>query len=184
MHSAPAGCFLPGFYYAQASRNRGTCCVGGIMREYRSFYKTVSGNEGSKCRYPTRLDTYGCGCAHNCEYCYDRSLLEFRKLWNPSDPAVADIGNIRRKLDRVEPGTILRLGGMTDCFQPAEKKHRVRYIMEHPLCECCLKEGKAVEAEEVHHILPLSRGGTHDTNNLMSLCRSCHTKIYHELGDQ
>ena len=97
------------------------------MREYKSFYKTVAGNEGSKCKYPTRLDTYGCGCAHNCEYCYARSLLEFRKLWHPEDPAVADIEKIKRKLDKIEPGTTLRLGGMTDCFQPAEKKHRVTY---------------------------------------------------------
>ena len=97
------------------------------MAEYKSFYKTVGGNEGSKCCYPTRLDSYGCGCSHNCEYCYARSLLEFRNLWHPEDPAVADIRKIRRKLDKVEPGTILRLGGMTDCFQPMERKHRVTY---------------------------------------------------------
>ena len=29
------------------------------MKEYKSFYKTVGGNEGTKCLYPTRLDTYG-----------------------------------------------------------------------------------------------------------------------------
>ena len=34
-------------------------------REYLGFLKTVEGNEGSKCHYPTRLDTYGCGCGHN-----------------------------------------------------------------------------------------------------------------------
>ena len=28
------------------------------MKEYKSFYKTVDGNEGQKCNYPTRLDTY------------------------------------------------------------------------------------------------------------------------------
>ena len=97
------------------------------MREYKSFYKTVGGNEGNKCHYPTRLDTYGCGCAHNCEYCYARSLLEFRKLWDPADPAVASVDRIARRLNKVDPGTVLRLGGMTDCFQPAEKVHRVTY---------------------------------------------------------
>ncbi len=95
------------------------------MREYKSFIKTVGGNEGTKCRYPTRLDTYGCGCSHNCRYCYARSLLEFRGLWRPGDPAVADIGKISRKLDGIQPGSVLRLGGMTDCFQPAEKRHRI-----------------------------------------------------------
>ena len=34
-------------------------------REYLGFLKTVEGNEGSKCHYPTRLYTYGCGCRHN-----------------------------------------------------------------------------------------------------------------------
>ena len=31
-------------------------------REFKSFYKEVEGNEGSKCNYNARLDTYGCGC--------------------------------------------------------------------------------------------------------------------------
>ena len=84
------------------------------MREYKSFYRKAGGNEGSRCRYPVRLDTYGCGCAHDCGYCYARSLLAFRGLWHPMDPSVADIGKIRRKLDRVPAGTVLRLGGMCD----------------------------------------------------------------------
>ena len=53
------------------------------MKEYKSFYKTVDGSEGQKCNYPTRLDTYGCGCVHDCKYCYAKSLLSFRGLWNP-----------------------------------------------------------------------------------------------------
>ena len=52
------------------------------MREFKSFYKTVGGGEGSKCHYPTRLDTYGCGCQHDCKYCYAKSLLDFRKKYN------------------------------------------------------------------------------------------------------
>ena len=38
--------------------------------------------------------------------------------------------------------------------------------------------------EEVHHIVPISRGGTHAADNLMSLCQSCHNKIHHDLGDR
>ena len=97
------------------------------MAEYKSFYKTVGGNEGSLCHYPTRLDTYGCGCQHDCEYCYARSLLEFRNLWHPTDPSVADIGKIRRKVARLEPGSVVRMGGMTDCFMPMERANRVSY---------------------------------------------------------
>lgn len=94
----------------------------GGLREYKSFYKEVKGGEGNRCNYSTRLDTYGCGCAHDCAYCYAKSLLDFRGLWNPKSPSVASPEKIARKLDKVEPGTVLRLGGMTDCFQPVEAR--------------------------------------------------------------
>ena len=98
-----------------------------MSKEFKSFYKEVKGNEGSKCKYPTRLDTYGCGCQHDCNYCYAKSLLDFRKLWNPQDPSVADIKKIERVIKKIPKGSIIRLGGMTDCFQPLEKKERVTY---------------------------------------------------------
>lgn len=98
------------------------------MGEFNSFFKTVKGNEGSKCQYPTRLDTYGCGCQHDCKYCYAKSLLDFRGLWHPHEPAVADIEKIKRTIKHnLKAGDIVRLGGMTDCFQPLEKKHRITY---------------------------------------------------------
>lgn len=98
-------------------------------KEYKSFYKTVDGNEGNKCNYPTRLDTYGCGCQHDCDYCYAKSLLDFRNLWDAKNPSVADISKIERKLAKIDPATIsaIRLGGMTDCFQPIEKELKVTY---------------------------------------------------------
>ena len=95
--------------------------------EFKSFYKTVGGGEGNKCHYPTRLDTYGKGCQHNCKYCYAKSLLSFRKMWNPQDPAIADIKKIERVVKKIPAGTVLRLGGMTDCFMPLEKQIRNTY---------------------------------------------------------
>lgn len=95
------------------------------MKEFKSFYKEVAGNEGGKCRYNTRLDTYGCGCSHDCSYCYAKSLLDFRGLWDAAEPSVADIRKIERKIAKLPAGTIIRLGGMTDCFQPLEEQMRV-----------------------------------------------------------
>ena len=100
--------------------------------EFKSFFKNVGGNEGSKCNYPARLDTYGCGCSHDCKYCYAKSLLDFRKFWNPRDPKVADIGKIEKQIKKIAEGKCgeiraIRLGGMTDCFQPIEEKHHVTY---------------------------------------------------------
>ena len=108
-----------GFFYAQNTER--------TMSEYKSFYKKAGGSEGTRCRYPVRLDTYGRGCSHDCDYCYARSLLEFRGLWHPEDPAVADVEKIRKRLDRIPECQVLRLGGMTDCFQPMEKRCRVTY---------------------------------------------------------
>lgn len=97
------------------------------MNEFNSFIKEVGGNEGDKCHYTIRMDTYGCGCQHDCSYCYAKSLLSFRNNWNAQNPSVADIDRIRRAIRKTRPGTIVRLGGMTDCFQPLELIHRNTY---------------------------------------------------------
>ena len=75
---------------------------------------------------------------------------------------------------------------------PAEKKRygrawkriRDRYIATHPLCEECLKHGVYTPATEVHHRLPLSRGGTHIDSNLEALCHECHSRITAKMGDR
>lgn len=86
----------------------------------------------NKCKYPVRLDTYGRGCSHDCKYCYAKSLLNFRNLWDPKNPAEADIRKIRRTIDKIAAGECgeiraVRLGGMTDCFQTIEADRHVTY---------------------------------------------------------
>ena len=111
-------------------------------KEFKSFYKTVGGNEGDKCNYPTRLDTYGCGCFHDCDYCYAKSLLDFRNLWSSQTPSVADIDKIRRKIEKIPKGSIVRLGGMTDCFQPLEIVYKNTY-----------ETIKALNQQGVHYLI-------------------------------
>lgn len=98
-----------------------------MAQEFKNFFRTVGENEGSKCHYPTRLDTYGCGCGHNCAYCYAKSQLSARKSWKPFAPSLPHIVKIRRRVKQLEPGQIIRLGGLTDCFQPIEVDHRITY---------------------------------------------------------
>ena len=86
---------------------------------------------------------------------------------------------MRRQYDRYE-----RSPDFHKKYGRAWKRIRDSYAAEHPLCEQCLKEGRVVPVDEVHHILPVSRGGTHARSNLMSLCRSCHNKIHIEMGDR
>ena len=99
-----------------------------MPQRFEHFFNSVEGNEGDLCKYSVRLDTYGCGCQHNCGYCYARSLLAFRGLWNPQLPATADILKIRKIIaTKLHPGQVVRLGGMTDCFQPLEKGRKLTY---------------------------------------------------------
>lgn len=131
------------------------------MREYKGFFKSVEGNEGGKCKYPDRLDTYGCGCRHDCKYCYAKSLLDFRGMWHADDPAVADIEKVRRKIARIaKEGKIkvVRLGGMTDCFQPDEARLHVTYetikaLNEHGVHYLIVTKSDLVASDEYMEIL-------------------------------
>ena len=62
-------------------------------------------------------------------------------------------------------------------YGKAWKKIRDRHMAQYPLCEMCKKQGRLTPAGEVHHIKPLSMGGTNDDGNLMSLCKVCHSEI-------
>ncbi|MEM7131190.1 MAG: HNH endonuclease [Chloroflexota bacterium] len=55
---------------------------------------------------------------------------------------------------------------------------RVRriHLAEYPLCADCLEQEQVTAAKEVHHIKKLAEGGTHLPDNLMSLCKSCHSR--------
>ena len=71
---------------------------------------------------------------------------------------------------------------MHNKYGRAWKRIRDREINYRPWCELCLKEGIFTKATEVHHIVPISAGGTHSSGNLMCLCRACHKKMDKELG--
>ena len=58
------------------------------------------------------------------------------------------------------------------------RKIRASFLAKHPLCDRCKERGVFVAAVDVHHILPLRQGGTHDENNLMALCHSCHSSVH------
>lgn len=55
---------------------------------------------------------------------------------------MADIEKIKRKVKKIEPGSTIRLGGMTDCFQPIERKHKVTYEVI-----------KALNEQKVHYLI-------------------------------
>ncbi len=57
------------------------------------------------------------------------------------------------------------------------QKRRKFYLQAHPLCVECEKEGRTTAATEVHHIIPRSGRGPDEESNLMSLCKSHHSRI-------
>ncbi len=69
------------------------------------------------------------------------------------------------------------------------RKLRQAYLMQHPLCELCEKEGKVKEATEVHHITPISKAESelqmkelgYNPNNLMALCEFHHHQLHNEM---
>lgn len=98
------------------------------MNTFKSPYKIIDTRKyNTWCKYTKRLDTYGCGCLHDCHYCYAKALLNFRGLFNTSIPAIADLKEIRQKLNGLTKYDVVRIGGMTDCFQPIEQAQRITY---------------------------------------------------------
>lgn len=61
---------------------------------------------------------------------------------------------------------------------------RNAYFKEHPYCEICRQNGKMTKGEQVHHIKPIAEGGSNEWSNLMTLCRSCHSRLHAERGDR
>lgn len=101
----------------------------------------------SPCRYP--------GCPRLCEgrYCEEHTTKVNYEY------------NNRQR----DPNTYKRYGSGWKAISKAYKE-------KHPLCEDCLKEGRYVASEEVHHIVALRNGGTHSFSNLKALCKSCHSR--------
>lgn len=70
--------------------------------------------------------------------------------------------------------------------QTSWKKVRKTYLLQHPLCEECLKKGKVTPATSVHHIKSPFKGGETnqflllDYNNLESVCHECHSEIHNK----
>lgn len=94
--------------------------------EFHSFYKSFDNRKYvTWCKHTKRLDTYGCGCQHDCHYCYAKSLLSFRGLWG--NPRRASVYKIKNRIKRLNRNEVVKLGGMTDCFQPVERKEMITY---------------------------------------------------------
>ena len=72
----------------------------------------------------------------------------------------------------------------SDSFYHSAKWQRCRaaYLAEHPYCERCLKIGRVVPAEHVHHRIVLNPSNISDPDvtlnpdHLEALCEPCHSR--------
>ena len=132
------------------------------MKSFSSFYKGVEGNEGEKCNYTIRLDSYGCGCQHDCNYCYAKSLLDFRGLWNPQKPVVASMKQVKSAIkDLIKNKTkIVRYGLLQKEFEKLK-------VENNGICSICNER----KAEVIDH--------DHETGQVRGfICSKCNLGLY------
>ena len=75
-------------------------------------------------------------------------------------------------------------------YKSKEWKHVREQVMTRDgrLCQDCLKQGRIVPAEEVHHIIELTQHNITDPaislnfDNLVALCRECHRGRHNSAG--
>ncbi len=55
------------------------------------------------------------------------------------------------------------------------RRLRNNFLIEHPFCEECQRQGRLTKATVVDHIVPIQQGGALlEESNLQALCASCH----------
>lgn len=54
------------------------------------------------------------------------------------------------------------------------KIRKVAMARDSGLCQPCVRSGKITKANEVDHIVPKSKGGADDLENLQAICKQCH----------
>lgn len=87
---------------------------------------------------------------------------------HPGCPALVERGRCPKhaRRDTRQRGTRQQQG-----YGGAWPTIRARVLLEQPGCAGCGRPATTVD-----HRVPLSRGGTHDRDNLQALCHSCHNR--------
>lgn len=109
---------------------------GGVV--FKSTLKVINADDCRSCFHRFEVDTYGRGCLFNCAYCYAKSYLSIRKMWNEPFPFPVDMTLLRKAFYTVfetskrhklrgvlERRIPLRIGSMSDSFMWIDKKYKV-----------------------------------------------------------
>ena len=102
------------------------------------------------------------------------AMIEHGWYFNKCQPAPAEqVPNERFKGLKTDP-VLRKFYGKAKWKQTSK-----RFLINHPLCETCLKDHKYVASGVTHHIpevsIILEKGGDpYDEKYLHAICRSCH----------
>lgn len=104
----------------------------------------------------------------------------FKKIWKETKALNKKIKKIRVEFDSLET-ELSRLDFLYRISEEGERKFYYYKTLRNAwvpkakgLCVVCGKN----KAYCQHHIVPLIKGGNNSDNNLIAICRSCHTKIH------
>lgn len=69
---------------------------------------------------------------------------------------------------------------MSNSYPPDwDKRRKTVYKRDNYNCQNCGRDCNKNDIQlHAHHIVPKSKGGTHNTSNLISLCEDCHNSIH------
>lgn len=125
------------------------------------------GSQVVLCDLPVRFDTYK-GCSHACKYCFVKRKKDISDI-EKGETAKALLNFIKGKRSQVlnwcDWDIPLHWGGMSDPFQPAEKKHRLSYD--------CLK----VFAETQYPFVVSTKGKLIIDEDYLTLLRKCNCVV-------
>jgi len=93
-----------------------------------------------------------------------------RQCGHPGCPALVDAG--QRYCPEHKPRR-----AQSDHYDRRWRNISALYLSKHPLCAECQKAGRLTPATETHHIIPAAAGGSDRDENLMGLCKPCHSRI-------
>ena len=96
------------------------------------------------------------------------------------DARIEEAG-IRRQMS-VAPSSHLASPGAPESPYPDNWK-QLSEAAKHRDGHKCTDCGASGVELHVHHVIPLSKGGTNDLDNLATLCRQCHSVIHPRMGD-
>lgn len=113
-----------------------------------------------------------------------QSRLDNQSMWIDRIRALLPDPQLHIEVGKFDPAKMINPGLEGDQYQqgPAAGYHDVRYFVfarDNYTCQVCKRKGGILQT---HHIVHRSNGGTDRADNLITVCKDCHTHANHQPG--